>query len=309
MTKEKLELEGLNKIQHDFAYLRTVFKEMLVSFGEDELANAIPFGNEVKISIDERGNEKLIQAIGICFQLLNSAEENAATQYRRKAETNFSLESTRGSWGETLAKWKKDGICEDSILGKLKSIRVTLVLTAHPTEAKRLTVLDIHRDIYLLLVKKENQVWSQSEQSELRQELVTLLERLWQTGEIYLEKPSLSDERSNLLHHFTNVFPEVVHLTDKRLIQAWEVQGFDADKLQWPEQFPLIQFGSWVGGDRDGHPFVTPAFTAETLQLHRKLTIDMVEKALFDLAGDLSFSNYRNNISEAFKELLKKQKA
>ncbi|MFY0672888.1 MAG: phosphoenolpyruvate carboxylase [Bacteroidia bacterium] len=300
MTKEKLELEGLNKIEKDFEYLVSVFKEMLVSIGETELANAIPFGNENPVGVDETGNEKLVQAIGVCFQLLNSAEENAATQYRRKAETNLGLKSTRGSWGETLSDWKNEGISQNEILEKLKSVVVTPVLTAHPTEAKRLTVLDIHRDIYLLLVKKENQVWSQSEQKELKDELITMLERLWRTGEIYLEKPSLSDERSNLMHYFTNVFPEVVHLTDKRLIQAWHTQGFDKDKLQWPEQFPLIQFGSWVGGDRDGHPFVTADFTAETLQLHRKLAIGMVEKALFDLAGDLSFSSYRNHISKAF---------
>ena len=302
MNKEILEKEGLIKIEQDFDYLVSVFKEMLISIGESELAQAIPFGNENQAIIGESENEKLVQAIGICFQLLNSAEENAATQYRRKAETSLGLASTRGSWGETLINWKQEGISEDEILEQLESIRVTPVLTAHPTEAKRLTVLDIHRDIYLLLVKKENQVWSQSEQHELKDELITLFERLWRTGEIYLEKPSLADERSNLMHYFTNVFPDVLHLTDKRLMQAWEAQGYDTDKLQWPEQFPLVQFGSWVGGDRDGHPFVTPEFTADTLRLHRKLAIKMVSKSLYNLAGDLSFSVFRNKISDKFKE-------
>ncbi|MBT8292398.1 MAG: phosphoenolpyruvate carboxylase [Eudoraea sp.] len=307
MTKELLQYEGLKKIQTEFHYLVSLFKEMLVSIGEADLAEALPFN---KREIDEKktySNEKLTQAIGICFELLNLAEENAATQYRRKAETQFGIESTRGSWGETLHQWKTAGIDEQKIAQKLRHIKVVPVLTAHPTEAKRLTVLDIHRELYLLLVKKENPNWSTSEQHGLKQEIISLMERWWRTGEIYLEKPRLEDERNNLMHYFVNVFPEAVPLTDQRLHDAWTSLGYDPELLEWPEHFPLIQLGSWVGGDRDGHPFVTPEFTASTLRLHRQAALKMIQDQLSNLASKLSFSIYQNAVPQTVLDDIQEQ--
>ena len=208
MDKQTLELEGLQKIRTDFTYLITTFKEMLESLGEDDLAAMIPLENNPSpINQSNIPDEKLAQAIGICFELLNAVEENAATQYRRKTETQFGLESIRGSWGETLKLWNTSGIKEQEIADLLPKINVTPVLTAHPSEAKRLTVLDIHRELYVLLVKNENPLWSTSEQALIKQEIKSLLERWWRTGEIYLQKPRLEDERSNVMHYFENVFP------------------------------------------------------------------------------------------------------
>ena len=302
MTKDLLQQEGLVKIKTDFHYLTSLFKEMLASIGEADLAGSLPFGDPVVSEKRASSNEKLTQAIGICFELLNLVEENAATQYRRKAETQFGIASTRGSWGETLHQWKTSGLEEQTIAQKLQELQVVPVLTAHPTEAKRLTVLDIHRELYLLLVKRENPNWSASEQARLKQEFITLMERLWRTGEIYLEKPRLEDERNNLMYYFLNVFPEAVRLTDQRLLEAWTTLGFSSELLEWPEHFPLIRFGSWVGGDRDGHPFVTPAFTASTLRLHRQAALKMIREQLVDLAAKLSFSSYRISMPQGFLE-------
>ncbi len=300
MTKEVLQYEGLEKIKVDFQYLVSLFKDMLISIGEEDLAEGLPFVNTINTENSVPSNEKLTQAIGICFELLNLAEENAATQYRRKAETRFGIQSTRGSWGETLHQWKNAGIDEQEIAQKLRETKAIVVLTAHPTEAKRLTVLNIHRELYLLLVKKENPNWSTSEQSRLKKEIISIMERWWRTGEIYLEKPRLEDERNNLMHYFVNVFPEVVRLTDERLQDAWTTLGYSPELLEWPEHFPLVQFGSWVGGDRDGHPFVTPEFTTSTLQLHRQSVLKMIHAQLLDLASKLSFSSYRISIPQTF---------
>ena len=189
MSKEIIENEGLKKIKNDFQFLVSLFKEMLVSIGETNLAESLPFGSQVSAKKQENSNEKLTQAIGICFELLNLAEENAATQYRRKVENQFGIESIRGSWGETIHQWKSEGLNEQEISEKLRKIKVVPVLTAHPTEAKRLTVLDIHRELYLLLVKKENPILSISEQVELKKEIISFMEQWWLTGEIYLDTP------------------------------------------------------------------------------------------------------------------------
>ena len=98
MTEELLQYEGLEKIKVDFQYLVKLFKEMLISIGEEELSAGLSFDNEGVPVKKDVSNEKLTQALGICFELLNLAEENSATQYRRKSETKFGVESTRGSW-------------------------------------------------------------------------------------------------------------------------------------------------------------------------------------------------------------------
>ncbi|UII74489.1 phosphoenolpyruvate carboxylase [Flagellimonas sp. HMM57] len=301
MDKQTLELEGLQKIRTDFTYLIATFKEMLESLGENDLAAMIPLENNPSPK-NQSGipDEKLAQAIGICFELLNAVEENAATQFRRKTETQFGLESIRGSWGETLKLWNTSGIKEQEIADLLPKIKVMPVLTAHPSEAKRLTVLDIHRELYVLLVKNENPLWSTSERALIKQEIKSLLERWWRTGEIYLQKPRLEDERSNVMHYFENVFPEALRLTDQRLNDAWEYMGFSKKLLERPEQYPNLAFGSWVGGDRDGHPYVTPEFTASTLKLHRQSALKIIRKELVQLAKELSFSEYLNKVPSEF---------
>ncbi|MGB5203611.1 MAG: phosphoenolpyruvate carboxylase [Eudoraea sp.] len=301
MEKKTLELEGLQKIKKDYSYLINVFKEMLQSLGEDTLAGMIT--SEDVTPVKRKANvadEKLAQALGISFELLNLVEENAATQFRRRTETQLGLETTRGSWAETLKLWKRSEISEQEAANLLPKINVMPVLTAHPTEAKRLTVLNIHRELYMLLVKKENPLWSASERAVITEEIKGVLQRWWRTGEIYLEKPRLTDERSNVMHYFVNVFPKVLHLTDQRLLDAWKYVGFSSELLEGPEQFPTLQFGSWVGGDRDGHPYVTPAFTAETLQLHRQAALKIIRNKLVQLARKLSFSEFLNDIPSEF---------
>ena len=308
MKKETLELEGLQKIRKDYAYVIGLFKEMLTSLGESEIADVL--GSEPSSDPGKTLNasdQKLVQALGISFELLNLVEENAATQFRRQAETQIGLASTRGSWAETLHQWKETGIDPKEMAELLPKVHVMPVLTAHPTEAKRLTVLDIHRELYVLLVKNENPLWSVSERAAIREEIKGVMERWWRTGEIYLEKPRLKDERSNLMHYFVNVFPNVIQLTDERLRDAWNDAGLPPGLLEKPEQFPNLHFGSWVGGDRDGHPFVTPEFTAETLRLHRQSALQILHDALVRLAQKLSFSEFQNAIPEPFLDDIQTQ--
>jgi len=308
MKKETMQIEGLRKIKQDFSYLMDTFKEMLVALGEEDIANAIPLVDKTTpVNLDQVSDKKLVQAIGISFELLNIAEENAATQYRRKSETMLGMDSIRGSWAETLKHCKAMGVDDETIAKAMTKVNVMPVLTAHPTEAKRLTVLDLHRELYLLMAKNENPLWSSSEREDLKQEIKSVLERWWRTGEIYLEKPRLADERSNLMHYFVNVFPEVLNLSDDRLIHAWKAAGCSEQLMQWPEQFPKLHFGSWVGGDRDGHPYVTPQFTAETLELHRKAALKILSRKLLELAQQLSFSKYLNEVPEAFLNTIEQE--
>ena len=157
LDKSQIEQEGMAKIKKDMFNVLGYFEEVLKRIDENKIARLLPIVNPMEQIQSEayKSQEKIIQAYSITFQLMNLVEENAAVQYRRKLEKNLGMPSIRGSWGETFERLKEKGLSEEQIAKLIAEVKVMPVLTAHPTEAKRVSVLDIHREIYLLLVKKE----------------------------------------------------------------------------------------------------------------------------------------------------------
>ena len=289
-----------NKAYLDLKFLLECFKEVLVEGGAEGLALYIPWMNKESI-VPEKFTEKHVQLYSIVLQLLNMAEENGAVQYRRAKEDQESLDSVNGLWASNLKAFKKHGLSGSEILAYLTDIRVEPVLTAHPTEAKRATVLEHHRDLYLLLVKRENQMYTKREQEEIRENIKLVLARLWRTGEIFVEKPDVRSELRNVLHYLTNVFPQVIPIVDHRFEYAWKNMGFDAELITNPDNLPTISFGNWVGGDRDGHPFVTGSVTKETLLLLRLNAFILIRQQLLKLVKTLSFSHKAKDVTYHFR--------
>lgn len=300
--KAQTEFEGFKKIADDLHTAGKFFDAVLRGLGEEKVARLLfAINNSGKeTNVETTDENKLIQALSIYFQLMNLVSENAAVQFRRKLENRIGAEHIRGSWAETFKKWKQKGLTEQQISALFPQIHLMPVLTAHPTEAKRVSILELHRELYLLLVKKENIIWSETERIALDELYQAMLERWWRTGEVYLEKPDVAAERSAVMHYFTKVFPEALALSDKRLKQVWESNGYNPKTMKDPDNYPLITFGSWIGGDRDGHPYVTAGITRETLLIHRQAAISILEKQLTSLAQTLSFSDYRNEVPEEF---------
>ncbi|MGY6522966.1 MAG: phosphoenolpyruvate carboxylase [Mongoliitalea sp.] len=294
------------KIRKDMDFLTERFKNVLINLGEHELVKSFETRSGVPDILSKQSEEsKHIQTLSIYLQLMNLVEENAAVQFRRKIVDHNGSSSIRGSWGETFQRLQSDGFSENELLDVLKSTEITPVLTAHPTEAKRISVLEIHRDLYLKLVQLENTSFSSAEIKGIEREIETLIERWWRTGEVYLEKPTIQSERNNVLHYFTKVFPKALAKHDEQLKDSWINAGFDRQAMQNPENFPVLSFGSWVGGDRDGHPYVSAEITAETLLLHRKSALELVEKQIRELAAKISFSGIRNPIPPFFEKEIK----
>lgn len=288
---------GFAQIDTDLKHITSLFSDVLADLEQQELARII--NNLSQSTISESVNEDAqIQSLSMLFQMMSLVEQNGAARYRRKTINEHGAASIRGSWCETFTRWKQQGLTQQQMVQVLQEIEVTPVLTAHPTEAKRLSVLDLHREFFLLLIKLEQTHLSSTERENINDEMKALLERWWRTGEVYLEKPSVLSERSNVMHYFTKVFPKALQLADTQLRQSWKSMGFDASLLSSPEQFPLLQFGSWVGGDRDGHPYVTAEVTASTLQEHRNAALLLLHKQLTDLAVRMSFSETKNPVPE-----------
>ncbi len=296
------------KTTSDRLFILSCYKEMLSRIGEEELIALID-DQSAENAVSESGitSEKTIQALSIYFQLMTLVEENAATQFRRKAQDFNEDRPLRGTWEEALQIWKRASVAPEKMLEALADTTVCPVLTAHPTEAKRITVIEIHRELYLLLVQRENTALSAVEQQMLRESIIYLLERWWRTGEIYLEKPDIRDERANALHYLSNVFPLILEKSDQQLKSSWRLVGLASHHIQNPDVFPKFLFGSWVGGDRDGHPLVSPAITQETLMLHRQKALELVKGKLLVLARKLSISAISNPVPTSLKEAIAKQ--
>jgi phosphoenolpyruvate carboxylase len=279
--------EGFSKWIDDFNEIRGLFSEMLEEEGDADLAAFLRscFGeNGMQIKLAALPAE-YCQALSIVFQLLDIVEENTANQVRRRADDPRRQEGEPGLWQYNLADLRARGFSEAALRGAMERISVEPVLTAHPTEAKRATVLEHHRAIYLLLVERDNRRFTEVEAAIFRRRLKAALERLWRTGEIRAERPQVDSEVQGVLHYLRWVFPDVVELLDQRFQHSWSAAFGTA-----PPHLPKLAFGSWVGGDRDGHPLVTPEVTARTLVLLRQGALAVARERLRQLGARLSLA-------------------
>ncbi len=298
---------GFARMERDLHYLIDCFAEVLTEMGHGDLAEHLPWRSAQPPGGDPP--PRLGLALSVAFQLLNMVEENAAAQTRSLREQVEGLCAEPGAWGAHLARLRAEGVEGPALASTLSRVRVEPVLTAHPTEAKRLSVLDQHRLLFGLLERATKSNLPPAEARTIRDGVKAALERLWRTGEILLEKPSLTDERRNVLHYLRDVFPSVLPALDERLRQAWHEAGFEPHLLRQPGVMPRIRFGTWVGGDRDGHPGVTADVTAESLDRLRVNALLVVRQELGALAERLSLSSWMQGAPADLLESIERHEA
>jgi phosphoenolpyruvate carboxylase len=290
---------GFEKIEQDLHFLIGCLEEVLTSLGHADLAALLPWtGRQLPAEIERLPSQTGL-VYSIAFQLLNLVEENAAAQMRALREGELGVTAEPGLWGQALAHLSEGGMGGAEIAERLHGIRVEPVLTAHPTEAKRLSVLDQHRAIYELIQQREHAMLTPTDSRRLHSETKAALERLWRTGEILLVKPEITDERRNVLYYLRDVFPNVLPHLETRLRSAWEAAGFEGALIDAPGRAPRIRFGTWVGGDRDGHPGVTPEVTAETLERLRVNALIALHRELTRLTETLTLSGWMQPLPPA----------
>jgi len=300
---------AFDKLDRDLVLVMDAFHAVLTEQGEAELAKRLPWTSHgtptpSTVKTGEHLTERGIQALSMAFQLLNLVEENSANQGRRRRETSEGLAAEAGLWGSALKELAADGKGPAEVLAMLRHVRVEPVLTAHPTESKRTTMLEQHRQLYLQLVKRENTMWTPAEQREIGDAIEAAIERLWRTGEIRLTKPDVASERRGVTHYLREVFPEVLTRLDHRLRHAWREQGWDENLLNDPDLLPQLRFGSWVGGDRDGHPLITADITKDTLSELRSAALHVHRQHLRRLAVAMSLSNRLQEPSAVFSSAI-----
>ncbi|MCC5023764.1 MAG: phosphoenolpyruvate carboxylase [Candidatus Synoicihabitans palmerolidicus] len=185
------------------------FAAGLRRMGESQLADCLPWVG-TKRNSDGIPIRTVEQAYSIAFQLLNIVEERAAARVRRSREKLGRPKAEKRLWADNLAAMRAQGLNEDQLLEVLREVEVEPVLTAHPTEAKRATVRELHREIYTLIHRHENSDYTPRERKRLRDQIEARLENLWRTGEIHVTRPTINAELDNALHYLRDIVPESV---------------------------------------------------------------------------------------------------
>jgi phosphoenolpyruvate carboxylase len=242
---------------------------------------------------------RTLQAQGIWFQLLAIAEQNRDMRNRREIERERGYEQLRGTFAGVFAAAAAEGISGAEIRRALSALRVRPVITAHPTEAKRVTVMERHRRIYLRLLELESPRWTERERQELIQALGVEIELLWLTGELKLTKPTVAQEVAWGLYFFNeNLFDVVPQMLAK--VESALAKQFPDEP---PFEIPLFfQFGSWIGGDRDGNPYVTSEVTRCTLWETRRASLRRYRARVLELVRNLSIEDHALALPDSFRE-------
>ena len=300
-------------LRRDVRFLGNILGEVLVHQGGRELLEHVEKIREMSKALRAeylpelyegfiqtvRGLEpgirhQVIRAFAIYFQLVNIAEQNHRIRRKRDYERSAGESVQPGSIESVVQELREQNLPVDEVRRMLDGISLELVMTAHPTEATRRDVLDIHKRIADEVMELDNPTLTYREREKLREKLQNEVLTLWQTDELRDRKPTVLDEVRNGMYYFHEtlfeVLPDVYEELERCLTKYYPEE-------QWHVP-TYLRFGSWIGGDRDGNPSVTAEVTWQTLKMQRNLAIHKYENSLRELNRHLSFSTTIVNVSE-----------
>jgi len=235
----------------------------------------------------------VIRAFTYFSHLANLAEDRH--HIRRRAVHERAGDLHEGSLALTLQRIHKAGIAPAEVVRTLAAAHISPVLTAHPTEVQRKSILDAERAIAHLLAEREQLL--PRDLADFDAQLRARVTQLWQTRLLRFTKLTVADEIENALSYYQSTF-----LTQIPRIYRDLEEGLK-DGPECPDLAPFLRMGQWIGGDRDGNPNVT----AQTLKLALNSQADMVLRhhltQLHHLGADLSVSAMLASVSPEMKAL------
>jgi phosphoenolpyruvate carboxylase len=235
-------------------------------------------------NLDAREAEVLVRALTRWFQLVNLAEDNERVRRLRRREEREAPAPRRGSMRDAIGELAARGTTVDELRELLGGADLRLVMTAHPTEARRRTTIDKLARVFGVL--RELDELARPDEASARRRLLATVQELWGSDELRASSLTVLDEVRGGLIHFGSTLAETVPRVYRDLEEALE-EFYPGEQFVVP---PLLSFGSWIGGDRDGNPLVTPATTVEALDLMREQCLRFLEGRVELLAGRLSLS-------------------
>jgi len=246
---------------------------------------------------------QIIRAFNIYFSLLHVAEESFNLQGRRR-EINPSSHLWKGSFHDTLLTLQEQQVRPDELQRLLDNLCYMPVITAHPTEAKRRTVKGALRNIFLSIEHLNDPRIKGRFRDEAIEVLRNRIQVLWKTDEVRDYKPDVRDEvRAGLFYFPISLFQATTNVYRNFARAVRDIYGPEvADSVRIPS---FLRFGSWIGGDRDGNPFVTPETTALAWRLQARTVLEEYLRQLDRLSSQLSYSMSLCEPSAAFLENLR----
>ena len=291
-TAQEITHAGLASLDSRIGGVMACLRDMLATTEQADLADALPWLTDSIPPDADIDPTDLAQVYSVAFQLLDMVEERVALETRREREGKLGPEREKGLWPQVIAELRDAGLSAKEIAGVIREAKIEPVFTAHPTEVKRPSVRERHRDLYNLLGRLDNPGYSPQERERAKGDFMAALEALWLTGEIHVEKPTVERELRNTLHYLREIFPQTIAHVDRHLAWAWDHAGLEPDALALSGGGAAFRFGLWIGGDRDGHPLVTADVTRHTLQELRRQALKLYLRELADAAGRLSISSH-----------------
>lgn len=250
--------------------------------------------NQALPTLNPKQTQNLIIACGLFAQILNIAEDIHHQRRRRLHEQQG--RRTEDNITGLVAKLCGNGISSKTLQTQLDHTTVAAVLTAHPTEVQRQATLNFHRRIRALLAKREHCAGTQ-ELNTLQHEIETVLLALWQTSETRHYTLTVENEINNGVSIFPLSFfqavPELYRHIENNLQKAFP-------QTTLPD---ILHIGGWIGGDRDGNPFVSASTLRHAFKQHADAVFHYYRRQLGELFGDLPLSTRRVQVSNAVHSL------
>ncbi|MEH1015379.1 phosphoenolpyruvate carboxylase [Micromonospora sp. CPCC 206060] len=239
--------------------------------------------------MDVTTGTKLARAFSTYFHLANITEQvHRARDLRRRR-------ATHGGWLDQAAKMIAErGVPADEIAAAARRLAVRPVFTAHPTEAARRSILSKLRAIADELDAEAAAaiLYGASDESPSNRRLAELLDLMWQTDELRLDRPDPTDEARNAIYYLRDLYSDAAPRVLNDLADTLRTLGVETS----PSARPLT-FGTWIGGDRDGNPFVTPHVTREVLLIQHEHGLQATETAMEGLINEVSVSRRLRGVS------------
>ncbi|WP_028490263.1 phosphoenolpyruvate carboxylase [Thiothrix lacustris] len=229
--------------------------------------------------------EQVIRAFNTFYILTNIVEEDFQHRERRREIQKADSALWKGSVRRTVLELQQNGMTAEELQFLFNQMRYTPVFTAHPTEARRRSMMEIQRRIFLVIDQLSNNPEA-SERESLIRHLKAQIQLMWRTNEVRTRKPTVEDEIRYGLYYFRESLFDAIPTVYRYYERAARIT-YGSGSVIVPS---FLRFGSWIGGDRDGNPFVTPALTRQAIRMQMQLALEEYTQRVKALRSILSHS-------------------
>jgi len=252
---------------------------------------------------------QLARAFSFYFELINLAETNHRKRRRRSSQLDQTAPPQRGDLRGTLRRLREAGIDAKKAYELLSDVCITPVFTAHPTEVARRSVMFKRRRISDLLEQLDRIPVPEPQLEALQHDLIAEITALWQTDDVRSARPTVRDEIRMALDYYESSLFDTLPVLYSEVAAALTAEyptepNTNSSATCLAELPQLVTFGSWIGGDRDGNPFVTPQATRDALAMAHSLLLTHYRRRLQNVFEQLGSSTQQVPVSVEVQSLL-----